>query len=300
MRRRCCLLLILVAACAQSNEAYVAILEERAIREPDAEADRIIAEQVQFVAAERPRRTFEMDLLDDRMPTVTGRVNGVEMPLILDSGASLVSLSGRAAEATRLYLPPGRESRAISPGFDAVYRVGVFDSILLDDQRFGRGIAVVPMRDRVGGRYGIVGCSVLGQFKVTFDFRRRKVRLEPNGEGAPPLFVTVKIHGRPYRLLVDSGATRLFVEPRVARELGLITDREVAAHQKKSETFRAGRVTQIRLKSVEVAGRTFTDISAGVVHTFAKGRADGLLGLAGFGKLVWILDFKARIVRIRG
>ena len=300
MNRPCWLLPLLLAACVQSNEGYLATLEERAVREPDLVADRIIEEQVQVVRAVGPRRTIEMALLDDRTPTVTGRVNGVEMPLILDSGASLVSLSGLAATATGLYLPPGKESRAISPGFDAVYRVGVFHSIMLDGQRFGRGIAVVPLRDRVGGRYGIVGCSVLGQYRVTFDFRRKMVRLEPTGQADPPLFVEVKIHGRPYRLLVDSGATRLFVEPRVARELDLITDREVAAHRKKSDTFRSGRVTAIRLETVEVAGRTFTDISAGVVHTFTEGQADGLLGLVGFGKLAWTLDFKARIVRIRG
>ena len=60
------------------------------------------------------------------------------------------------------YLPAGRESRAISPGFDARYRVGAFLSLELGAQRFGRGVAVVPLRDSVGGRYGIVTMCVGG------------------------------------------------------------------------------------------------------------------------------------------
>lgn len=294
------LALVLLAGCARSNAGQLAELERRAVLAPDPEADRLIGRKRHVVPAVGRRRSLTLEMLDDLMPTVMGEVNGVELPLIVDSGASLCSLSGPAARAVELYVPPGPESRAISPGFDAVYRSGVFRSLRLGEQRFGRGVAVVPLRDHIGGRYGIVGCSVLSQYRATFDFVRREIRLEPAAsERSDPFFVTVRVNGRPLKMLMDTGATKVFLEPRVAIALGLIGPRDAAAHREKSGTFRAGRVTRVRLETVEIAGKTFTDVSAGVVLTFGdEVEADGLLGPVGLGKHSWTLDFSARTVRI--
>ncbi|MHC4957580.1 MAG: aspartyl protease family protein [Planctomycetota bacterium] len=296
------LLTLLLAGCAQSNAAYVAELEQLAIDRPDPGADRLLKGRPGPVTQAGGPTRITLPLRPDRVPTVIGRINGVEMPLMLDSGASLVSLSGPAARAARVYLPPGREQRAISPGFDARYRMGVFDSIEVGPASFGRGVAAIPLKDRFGGRYAIVGCTVLGGFDVTFDFAGRQVTLVRRpGAASGPFFADVKIQGTTYRLLVDSGATRIFLEPWAARELGLISKREEKEHEGKSQTFRAGRVTRVRLEKIEVAGRVFEHVAAGVVHTFGdqtKNRAAGLLGLAGLGKLVWTLDFSAQKIRL--
>ncbi len=223
------------------------------------------------------------------------------MKLILDTGASLVSLSGPAAERTGLYLPPRPEARALSPGFDARYRLGVFDRLRLGPALFLRGIASVPLRESVGGTYAIVGCSVLARYRITFDFKRRRVRFEPAQRHGEIFSAAVGIGGRKYRLLVDSGATRVFLEPWAALELGLIDETEAARHDKKTESFRSGRITRIRLEDVTVAGRRFRDVPGGVVHTFGKGpgRPAGLLGFWAFGELAWTLDFLAKTIRVK-
>lgn len=294
-------LLLLLAACAQSNESILAELEQQATARPDAGADALIDRSPDSVPRIGPARAITLPLGSERLPTVQGRVNGAPLPLMLDSGASLVSLSGPAARAARLYLPRRPEERAISPGFDALYRMGVFDSLDLGGLRFGRGVASVPLRDAVSGSYGIVGCTVLGQYRVTFDFKRRTVRLEPGHGAGRPFFVPARIGGRTYWLLVDSGATRVYLEPWAALELGLISERAASSHGRKSDAFRSGRVTRIRIESMEVAGREFEDVAAGVVHTFGKrGKPAGLLGLVGLGELVWTLDFAAQTIRVKG
>ncbi len=104
------LLVLLAAACARSNERVVADLEERARACPDKAADALLDEDRRSVPLETPVRAFELELLDERLPAVLGRINGMTMKLILDTGASLVSLSGPAAERAGLYLPPRPET----------------------------------------------------------------------------------------------------------------------------------------------------------------------------------------------
>ena len=123
--------------------------------------------------------------------------------------------------------------------------------------------------------------------------------VKPSHHGEP-FFVAVSIGKRKYLLLVDSGATRVFLEPWAALELGLIDTADAARHESKSESFRSGRSTRIRLAEVTVAGQTFRDVPGGVVHTFPKGegRPAGLLGLLAFGELAWTLDFTAKTIRL--
>jgi predicted aspartyl protease len=109
----------------------------------------------------------------------------------------------------------------------------------------------------------------------------------------------VRIDGRPYWLLVDSGASRLALEPWAALELGLITEAEAARHAKRAGASGGGRTTRLRVGPVEVAGLTVPSVKAIVVNTF-DGAADGdirpagLLGLAAFGDRVWTLDYGRR------
>jgi hypothetical protein len=237
-------------------------------------------------------------------------VNGVELPLVLDTGSSFPMLSGPAARQARLYVPPADPVRTISPGFDARYRLGVFDTLSLGNLGFGRGVTLIPEREASASRgaYGIVGCSVLGHFRITFDFDARRVHLQPHGQLADhqPLFAGVRIGDRRFAMLVDSGASRVFLEPWAARELGLISEAEAERYADKSEAFRGGRLqAALRLEILEVAGKTFRDVRAGVAHTFGDERSKdgarlgGLLGLAGLGKHVWTLDFATGTLSVR-
>jgi hypothetical protein len=303
-------LFLVLAACARSNQGLLDELERRARAEPDPEALALLDGKEHRVPLVREPRTISLPLGSGSMPTVTGRVNGVEIPLVLDTGSSIPMLSGPAARAARLYVPPADPVRMMSPGFDARYRLGVFDTLSLGELEFGQGVASVPLREASSSRgaYGIVGCSVLGHFRVTFDFKARRVHLEPHRRPSThrPLFTDVRIGGRSFLMLIDSGATRVFLEPWAARELGLISEADASRHAQKSESFRGGRRrATLRLETLEVGGRTFRDVRAGVVHTFGEERSDrgvrpgGLLGLAGLGEHSWTLDFAAKTLTVR-
>lgn len=304
--------LLLLAACASSHRAIVRELERRAMERPRPAADRLLARggdaAAPLLACGGPF-TLSMER-GVEVPVARGRVNGVEAPLLLDTGTSQVFLSAPVARDADLYLPPSEAVDAFTPGYAVPLRAGVFDSLALGGASFGAGVALVGVREAGADREyrGIVGMSVLSHFRVTFDFREREVRLEPHGEPGyvNPLMAPVAIDGRPYLLMVDSGASRLFLEPWAARELGLIPDERAEEHSRKALDPDDARFTWVKVKSVEVQGRKFEDVSAAVVNTFegvvSEGghRPAGLLGLAAFGKLRWTVDFARREVRIDG
>jgi len=307
--------LLLVAACARSNDRVIEELEHAAAASQDPVAEALLDRAPRAVPPHDPRRVT-IPMINHRLPAVYGKINGHALPLILDSGASLVSVNGAAARATALYLPARAPVRMVSPGFDAAYRIGAFRSLSLGSLEFGRGIATVPTRESrtrdpghgLDGVYGIVGCSVLSHFRVTFDFVRNEVRLEPHGGPGDTgtLFTPVVIGKKRYWMLVDSGATRVFLDPWAALEQGLIDAGEAALHEEKAAMFGGGRITPIHVPALEVAGRRFENVRGGVVNTFSgrkvrEGfRPAGLLGLAGLGKLEWTLDFGARRIRVKG
>jgi hypothetical protein len=307
------LVLLLVASCASSNASILQKLEEAARSSPDAASDALLARKdVPPVPFAGPLRKTVLSLRGNQLPTVMGRINGVEMPVVLDTGSDGVFLSGHAARAARLYLPPGRTEQFLSPGFNARYRRGVFRSLELGGLEFGRGLASVAEQESrsfgPGGAYAIVGCSVLGHFRVTFDFAAHEIRLDAHGGRARPgtLVAETRIHGDQYWLLVDSGASRIMLEPWAAHQLGLVTANEAERLRKKSGTFGEVLHLDVRLESLSVAGGTFEGVDAGVVNTWEGVTADdgirpaGLLGLAGLGDRVWTIDFGSGSIRVEG
>jgi hypothetical protein len=313
VRRLPLFVLFLVASCASSNATVLEDLEEAARSNPDAASDALLARtDLPLVPFAGPLRQTVLPLQGTRIPTVMGRINGVEMPIVLDTGSDGVFLSGHAACATRLYLPKGRKEQFLSPGFDALYRRGVFESLELGGLEFGRGLASVAERESrsfgPGGTYAIVGCSVLGHFRITFDFSAREIQLVAHGRRARPgtLVAETRIDGGRYWLLVDSGASRIILEPWAAEELGLVTESEAERLRNKSETFGSVRHLDVRLERLNVAGGTFGDVDAGVVSTWEGVTAEdgirpaGLLGLAGLGDRVWTIDFGTGSIRVEG
>jgi len=294
-RWTCGLLLLALASCARSNASILADLERDA--SGAALADRPLP------VASGSGATLPME--EGRLPVVLGAANGVRLPLIVDTGTSHLWLSGPAARGARMRLSDGEAREVTSPGYAERAHVGVVDRLDLGALRFGRGAALVSLREQPsfwyhnlpGPEYGILGTSVLGHFRVTFDFARREIRLRAHGRETPgrPLLAPVTVGGRQRWFLVDSGAAHLFLEPWLARELGLISTRRAARHGTKAERAEDQVITMVRVSEVTIAGRRFEDVRAGVVHTFDGEREiGGLLGFAGFGKLVWTVDFGTR------
>jgi len=300
-----------LSACAYSNEGILDELEARAREAPRPALQRTIDRDL-VPAPAGPGEAAVLPMLDARVPAVMGRINGVEIPFALDTGTSVVVLPAETARAVDLYLPAGQPEPVTGPGHTSPGRLGAFSTADLGPNRFGAGVALVPVNDRPGrwmglesDRYAIVGCSVLSHFRVTFDFRREEVRLEPTGKPgySEPLFTEVVVNGLPLMLLVDSGATRVFLEPWAALELGLITKERAERHKERARTLRGALFTGFTLDRVQVAGKTFTDVGAAAVDTFGGAhrsgvRPGGLLGLKGLGDLVWTLDYGSRTLHL--
>lgn len=305
------LLLLLLPGCAYRNAGLLDRMEEDARRKPSPALDRVIAYD-EVPALRGPGNEARLPMLRAKVPAVMGRINGVEMTLVLDTGTTAVVLPAEAARDAGLYLPRGEPAAVIGPGHTGTNRVGAFATLEIGGNRLEAGVALVPVDDRPGrwmelgtDRYAIVGCTVLSCFRVTFDFARREVRLVPTGRAASatPLFTEVLVNGRPLHLLVDSGATTVFLEPWAARELDLISDDRAKRHERRATTLEGALFTGLTLDRVEVSGRAFLDVDAAAVDTFgpwpAEGfRPGGLLGLKGLGDLVWTLDYGTRTLRI--
>jgi predicted aspartyl protease len=276
-------------------------LERAAAARVRPEFDALLAEPDRSVAGMPRAATLRM--VPGDLPSVQGRVNGRSMTLLLDTGATHVYFGGRGARRAQVYLPAAAEIDIVTPGDRSPWRLCVFDTLQLGPMAFGPGVAALPVREAGGGQRHecVVGGSVLSHFRVTFDFKGREVRLAPHGgpAAAESLFTEAKVNGRPFWLLVDSGASRLVLEPWAAVELGLMDEEEAARHRKRDGASGGGRRTRLRLDAVEVAGTRFRAVKALVVDTFTDVDADGvrpagLLGLAAFGDRIWTLDYGTR------
>jgi predicted aspartyl protease len=305
-------LLLLIAACVQPNAVTLRELEDRsrAAPRPDLEAVVDHAGPVPIVGRGYPTT---LPMVECRVPAAKGRINDVEMPFILDTGASHVALSGPAARAAALYVPERDPVQMVSPGYAMSHRICVFESLKLGPTLLAPGTATVSMGETAGRSwagldtpaYAIVGGTVLSHFRITFDFARRQVRLVPHGRPASALalWIPVAINGRRYHMLVDSGATRPILEPWAAVELGLLSEDQARRHQVKAPEESESRYSRFTLDSLTVAGRTFRHVSAAAVRTFGDQpidgkKAGGLLGLVGFGRLVWTIDYGTRELEI--
>jgi hypothetical protein len=176
---------LLLAGCAYSNHAILADLEaQEAVPALDAAIERGGPVPVAGLL-----REATLPMVEGKVPAVKGRINGVEMPLVLDTGTSAVTVTAEAARDARLYLPRRRPATSVSPGYVATIRECAFESLELGPNRFGAGVATVPLDERPGRwmdlgaeRYAIVGCC--------------HVRLREEG-GAPPTHGTPGVCGHP-------------------------------------------------------------------------------------------------------
>lgn len=257
-------------------------------------------------------REATLPMVEGKVPAVLGRLDGVEMPFVLDTGTSVVVLTAEAARDAKVYLPARAAEPIGGPGYVSPNRLCAFRSLELGPNRFGAGVAAVPVDQRPGRwmdlgteTYAIVGCSVLSHFAVTFDFAKGEVRLRPTGRPGyvNTLFTSIDVNGKPFLLMVDSGATAVFLEPWAALELGLISEERAKRHESRAGDASDALHSRFTLDSVGVPGRVFRDVDGAAVNTFgghepAGFRPAGLLGLRGFGDLVWTLDYGTRTLRL--
>ena len=300
---------LLMSACvARDNRPSIEGLERAAAIAPQTELDERIRVAPPYRPVGPPKR-LRLPMLPGDVPIVQGSINGIPMPLLLDTGTSHVVISGPAAAATGLYLPKGKAISLVTPGYDARFRTGAPRTISLGGAKFSGGIAIVPEREnrhmrRLGlssERHATVGTSLLSNFRVTFDFGSREVILEPSG--SPPfagvLWAKVAIDGEDCLMLVDSGANGIFIEPSFAHNLELIDAREEQRHMTKAPAVGGVPFTLVHLSRLEFQGRVFRGLSAQVVNLVDGAVSGGLpraglLGLAALGPHRWVVDYPNR------
>ncbi len=313
MNFRAAVLLVVVAlflsgCVSRDNRPSIEALERAAVLAPQAELDARIRAAGPYLPVGELRR-LRLPMLRGDVPIVQGSINGIAMPFLLDTGTSHVVVSGPAAAASGLYLPAGKATSLVTPGYDARFRAGAPQTISLGDMQFSGGIAIVPEREnshmrRLGlrsERHATLGASVLSNFRVTFDFGRREVILEPSGAApfAGVLWAKVAIDGQECLMLVDSGANGIFIEPSFALNLGLIDAKEAQRHSRKAFTAGSAPFTLVHLQRLQLQGREFPGLSAQVVNLVDGAVSGGLpraglLGFAALGPHRWVVDFPKR------
>lgn len=131
-----------------------------------------------------------------------------------------------------------------------------------------------------------------------------------NSPPVPPLFasptqpdrvgritVPVMIDGKgPFRFLVDTGADSSMVSPALVRQLGLIPRH--SAYEQVQGTTGSQRLPWVRIATLRVGRIVKTDLRLPISQTRVISGLAGILGLAGFGPVRVVVDFRHDRVQI--
>lgn len=309
---------LLVAACidVRSDEGSIHEMQADAVRNPRPELDAVARRIKEPLRLPGERAAFVLPMESDRLPSVRARLNGIDARFLVDTGASHVTLSAPLARKAHAYVPLSKPASAVAPGHRTrIYpaaargleigplRVPVLQAVVREEQVYTESLfSSRALYD------GVLGAALLSLYRVVFDFKRREIHFVPHDAPGRTdvLFVPVSINGRGYHLLVDSGAAGLYIEPWVAVDLGLLDADEAKQLRKDADSLKNVRMTRVKVERLEVDRRRFEDIGATVIRTFGTIRTKtgrkpaGLLGIAGFGELVWTVAYDRMALKVEG
>ncbi|MEM8885331.1 MAG: pepsin/retropepsin-like aspartic protease family protein [Planctomycetota bacterium] len=298
------LLFALLAACtAPDNRAILDDLEEQSRDESKpALLAQIVDPQAYFIRG--PARTILLPMEKATVPVVRVRINGVEMPGILDTGTTHIVLSGPAARACKLYMPESMPMEIVTPGYATRFFTGAPESVEIGGMKLEGGIALVPEKESgLARRLGVpnavhatIGTAVLSNYNVVFDFQRRLVELQPHGKKAfaGVMWTRVRVNDKERLLLIDSGANGLFLEPDFAHELGLVSQERANQLRGKARSASEARMERVRVDELGFGPRVFRNVRAHVVSIMGDPERGGLLGLPGLGPHRWLVHYETR------
>jgi clan AA aspartic protease (TIGR02281 family) len=115
--------------------------------------------------------------------------------------------------------------------------------------------------------------------------------LERDDAGRMLAAVTVNDKG-PYQFILDTGANRTVLAPRVASELGIALDS--APQRSVSGIGGAGRAPMVRISSLKAGALDRRDVSALIMSGYALEGADGIIGMDGLAGQRLLIDFERR------
>ncbi len=215
--------------------------------------------------------------LDDDHVLIRGRLNGHEVRLALDTGASHVLVTPEAAAAAGIRSTAKIKFGAFGDQRGSAWR-GVSDSVVIGPAVAEKvPVAIMPMPPLFQGD-GLVGLSFLARFNFRLDYEGQAVSFAPRAstnlagsgssvalqEDVPMLVVQGEVDGIPARLMVDTGSGQAlilrswFVEKHQLRErypkrLSLVTGVGLLGQMR-------GEIA--RLQTLKLGGYTVSNVFA--------------------------------------
>jgi predicted aspartyl protease len=181
----------------------------------------------------------------DRLPHVPALVDDAPVQLLLDTGASLTSLTAATASRIGLAAEPGRRVLMAGVGGGSVAPLALVHRMQFGAVGLGPvEVPLLPFALAPPGvaRDGLLGRNVLGRLDLDIDLPRARVivyrgtlcpGLPPHWQQQPgvaelrvrvpasgAMLLAVAVDGRPAWALVDTGASRSVIRPELAQALG--------------------------------------------------------------------------------
>lgn len=117
-------------------------------------------------------------------------------------------------------------------------------------------------------------------------------------DSAGRMLAQVMLNGRgPFRMIVDTGANRTALIPRVASDLGLATD-PARTRAIMGVAGRSSSVPMVEIARLNVGAFERRDVSALVLSGYMLADADGIIGMDGMLGKRMLIDFERRVFDI--
>ncbi len=232
------------------------------------------------------RAVAELPLVEESPPVLECSVEGSTARMVVDTGASMTTISRQLAERIGLLVPPPYVEARDGTGAPIPAAIGVVPTLRLGALELGPVPVLVLDADRLDlrsgesdGVDGLIGFDLLSRLRFTFDPERRSLVLgAPRGTTGSDLAVhclheqgcvlaPVRIQRREFWFLLDSGASSSSLTPTgydalvEGRGPGELTHRSV--HGPGGERLAVVEVPEV---SLEVAGARFSGLTLPVIR----------------------------------
>ncbi len=284
---------------------------------------RALGEEAVWEAVKRPER---VELPLTRIwDTTTGRTQGFvvrvrvgqkgkRVPLLLDSGSPGFYVIQRVAR--KCGFVPLAERTTFGGGGDRRHRVtrGTFATVEMGGLRFRNALASTSRQelDATGRFHGLLGLSVFNGYRVTLDWKRGRLLLDPPGSSAQgdpywtvegQMLVRAELNGADSGLfLFDSGATHSAVNTELAVGLaGAKLGPATVVHGFGGTLSGSRRLEGVELQLQQLSsGRAALNATDFSTRSRLSGvEVSGFLGLDLLGDSVTVLDTDTRRVTLR-
>ena len=253
----------------------------------------------------RIERQAELPLIGDRgLMLVAAEINGSPVTMIVDTGAQWTAITPQTVKRLELSPDPThgglhRGVASFSNSINAIARSFALGGMRLEDRSLS--VAPLALAIEVSPPFaGLLGADFLYQFDLDIDLRHRRLTLYRTGgcrSGVPPwggastavplvksatnrLNLAASVDGRPFRAILDTGATTSLITRPNALRAGvsaemLERDPQISSHGLGTEAFMTRRHV---FGEVQIGPEHLKDVAMAVGGTLLGG-GDMLLGL---------------------